>query len=104
MKVRSWTRGIRRPVCSPPTSASPIRKITDPLARQLFTLDKQNSVWLENYLPPQVDQNADLPAGQLITSGSGSPAKASALWEQVLQQWKTQHPDEFQKYQQWANG
>jgi raffinose/stachyose/melibiose transport system substrate-binding protein len=82
----------------------PDSKITDPLARQLFSLDKQDSVWLENYLPPQVDQNADLPAGQLITSGSGTPAKASALWEQVLQQWKTQHPDEFQKYQQWANG
>jgi ABC-type glycerol-3-phosphate transport system substrate-binding protein len=82
----------------------PDSNITDPLAKQLFTLDKQNSVWLENYLPPQVDQNADLPAGQLITSGSGSPAKASGLWDQVLQQWKTQHPDEFQKYQHWANG
>jgi ABC-type glycerol-3-phosphate transport system substrate-binding protein len=82
----------------------PDSQITDPLAKQLFALDKQNSVWLENYLPPQVDQNADLPAGQLITSGSGSPAKASGLWDQVLGQWKTQHPDEFQKYQQWANG
>jgi hypothetical protein len=40
----------------------------------------------------------------MITSGSGTPAKATALWGQVLQQWKTQHPDEYQKYQQWANG
>lgn len=82
----------------------PDTKITDPLARKLFELDKGQSVWLENYLPPQVDQNADLPAGQLITSGSGTPAKASALWDQVIQQWKTQHPDEFQHYEQWANG
>jgi len=82
----------------------PDSKITDPLARKLFELDKHESVWLENYLPPQVDQNADLPAGQLITSGSGTPAKASALWDQVIQQWKTQHPDEFQHYQQWASG
>jgi raffinose/stachyose/melibiose transport system substrate-binding protein len=82
----------------------PESQITNPIARTLFGLDKQDSVWLENYLPPQVDQNADLPAGQLVTSGSGTPAKAAALWGQVLQQWKTQHPDEFQHYQQWANG
>jgi raffinose/stachyose/melibiose transport system substrate-binding protein len=78
--------------------------ITDPTAKQLFELDKQPAVWPENYLPPQVDQNADLPAGQMITSGSGTPAKAAQLWDQVIQQWKTQHPDEFQHYEQWANG
>jgi raffinose/stachyose/melibiose transport system substrate-binding protein len=73
-------------------------------AKELFTLAKQPSVWPENFLPPQVDQNADLPAGQMITSGSGTPEKAVALWEQVLQQWKTQHPDEFKYYEQWAKG
>jgi len=82
----------------------PESTITDPTARALFELDKQPSVWPENYLPPQVDQNADLPAGQMITSGSGTPAKAAGLWDQVIQQWKTQHPDEFQHYEQWANG
>jgi raffinose/stachyose/melibiose transport system substrate-binding protein len=82
----------------------PESNITDPIARQLFELDKSQSVWPENYLPPQVDQNADLPAGQMITSGSGTPAKAASLWDQVLQQWKTQHPDEYQHYQQRANG
>ena len=82
----------------------PESNITDPTARELFELDKQPSVWPENYLPPQVDQNADLPAGQMITSGSGTPAKAGQLWDQVIQQWKTQHPDEFQHYEQWANG
>jgi maltose-binding protein MalE len=78
--------------------------ITNPTAKQLFEMDKQTSVWPENYLPPQVDQNADLPAGQMITSGSGTPAKAAALWDRVIQQWKTQHPDEFQHYEQWASG
>jgi raffinose/stachyose/melibiose transport system substrate-binding protein len=79
-------------------------RITNPVAKQLYRLATQKSVWGENYLPPQVDQNADLPAGQLITSGSGSPSKAASLWDTVLQQWKTQHPDEYQHYQQWANG
>lgn len=78
--------------------------IKDPIAKQLYGLATQKAVWGENYLPPQVDQNADLPAGQMITSGSGTPQKAASLWEQVLQQWKTQHPDEYQHYQQWANG
>jgi ABC-type glycerol-3-phosphate transport system substrate-binding protein len=82
----------------------PVSNIKDPTARQLFELDQQKSVWPENYLPPQVDQNADLPAGQMITSGSGTPAKAAALWDRVIQQWKTQHPDEYQNYQKWASG
>jgi ABC-type glycerol-3-phosphate transport system substrate-binding protein len=79
-------------------------EIKDPVAQQLYKLATQKSMWGENYLPPQVDQNADLPAGQMITSGSGNPAKAAALWDQVIQQWKTQHPDEYQHYQTWANG
>jgi hypothetical protein len=40
----------------------------------------------------------------MITSRSGTPAKAAGLWDTVIQQWKTQHPDEFQHYQQWAGG
>jgi raffinose/stachyose/melibiose transport system substrate-binding protein len=82
----------------------PESNIKDPIARKLFELDQRPAVWPENYLPPQVDQNADLPAGQMITSGSGTPAKAAALWDRVLQQWKTQHPDEFQQYEKWASG
>jgi len=74
-------------------------------ARRLFELDKQpGAIWPENYLPPEVDQNADLPAGGTITSGSGTPAKAVAMWMRVLTQWKTQHPDEFENYKKWAGG
>jgi hypothetical protein len=82
----------------------PESQVTNPLAKKLYALAKQKAVWPENYLPPQVDQNADLPAGQMITSGSGTPQKAAQLWDQVIQQWKTQHPDEYKNYQQWANG
>jgi ABC-type glycerol-3-phosphate transport system substrate-binding protein len=82
----------------------PASRITNPVAKQLYKLATQKSVWGENYLPPQVDQNADLPAGQSVISGSGSPSKAVELWGTVLDQWKTQHPDEYQHYQEWANG
>jgi hypothetical protein len=83
----------------------PASNVKDPLAKQLFTLNTTlKSVWPENFLPPQVDQNADLPAGQMITSGSGDPAKAISLWQRVIKQWKLQHPDEFNNYRTWVNG
>ncbi len=83
----------------------PVSAIKDPIAKQLYKLDTTGpAVWPENFLPPQVDGNADLPAGEMITSGSGSPQQATALWVRVIKQWKKQHPDEYAKYQKWANG
>jgi multiple sugar transport system substrate-binding protein len=83
----------------------PASLVTDPIAKQQLALDKTPvSVWPENYVPPQVDQNADLPAGELITSGSGSPADAVALWERELKKWKSQHPDEYRAYSKWVSG
>jgi hypothetical protein len=57
---------------------------------------------LENYIPPQIDSDADLPAGQLITSGSGTPAAAVALWQQQLSLWRTQQPTQFKQFSTWA--
>ena len=74
-------------------------------AKKLFALDRSPvSVWPENFVPPQVDGNADLAAGELITSGSGTPADAVKLWKSQLSQWKSQHPDEFRNYKKWASG
>jgi raffinose/stachyose/melibiose transport system substrate-binding protein len=83
----------------------PASLVTDPIAKQQLALDKSPvSVWPENYVPPQVDGNADLAAGELITSGAGSPSDAVALWERELKKWKTQHPDEFRAYSKWVSG
>jgi raffinose/stachyose/melibiose transport system substrate-binding protein len=83
----------------------PASLVTDPIAKQQLALDKSPlSVWPENYVPPQVDGNADLAAGEMITSGSGSPADAVALWERELKKWKSQHPDEFRAYSKWVSG
>jgi raffinose/stachyose/melibiose transport system substrate-binding protein len=62
------------------------------------------SVWPENFLPPQVDGNADLAAGELITSGSGTPADAVKLWVREIKNWRAQHPDEYKNYLKWATG
>jgi multiple sugar transport system substrate-binding protein len=83
----------------------PASLVTDPIAKQQLKLDlSPASVWPENFVPPQVDGNADLAAGELITSGSGSPADAIALWERELKKWKQQHPDEFRAYSKWVSG
>jgi multiple sugar transport system substrate-binding protein len=81
----------------------PASLVTDPIAKIQLKLDQSAvSVWPENYVPPQVDGNADLAAGEMITSGSGSPADAIKLWENELKKWKSQHPDEFKNYQKWV--
>ena len=83
----------------------PASLVTDPIAKQQLALDKSAvSLWPENFVPPQVDGNADLAAGELITSGSGSPADAVKLWKRELLKWKAQHPDEFKNYAKWASG
>ena len=78
--------------------------IKDPLAREMFHLDTSKpSIWLENYLPPEVDNNADIPAGQVITSKSGGPDKAVAIWNRVIKQWRLQQIPEFMQFKKWAS-
>jgi len=83
----------------------PASLVTDPIAKKMLALDQSPvSVWPENFVPPQVDQNADLAGGELITSGSASPAAVVKLWQKQLSQWKSQHPDEFRSYEKWVSG
>jgi multiple sugar transport system substrate-binding protein len=83
----------------------PIASVSDPLAKRLLELDAApNSIWLENYLPPQVDSDADLPAGELILSNSGTPDQAVAIWDRVVKQWRVQHASEFKQFKKWAAG
>src|SRR6516164_7834852 len=83
----------------------PASLVRDPIAKQLLKLDQSPvSVWPENFVPPQVDQNADLAGGEEITSGSASPAAVVKLWQSELSKWKSQHPDEYRAYQKWVSG
>src|SRR5207245_11279689 len=94
-----------RTAVSPAANRFPASAGKAPFAKQLLALDQPpGSVWPENCVPPQVDQNADLAGGELITSGSASPASVASLWEKQLSQWKSQHPDEFRSYQKWVSG
>ncbi len=82
----------------------PLSRVTGTLPKLLDGLDTSGkSVWLENYIPPQIDTNADLPAGQLITSGSGTPAQAAQLWMQQIEKWQLQQPVQFQLFKKLAS-
>ncbi len=81
----------------------PTSSITDDLAKQLFTLDtRKASIWLENYIPPEVDLDGDTAAGQLILSKSGTPEQAVAIWNRVIKKWRLQQIQEFIQFKQWA--
>jgi raffinose/stachyose/melibiose transport system substrate-binding protein len=76
--------------------------VTDPVLKQMMTWETTGpQVWLENYLPGQLDSDADLTAGQMIFSQSGSPADAAALWERAASTWRNQHPDELTNWKNW---
>jgi raffinose/stachyose/melibiose transport system substrate-binding protein len=99
--LRAWYKATG---VFPADKRFPASLVTDPIAKQQLKLDQSPvSVWPENFVPPQVDGNADLAAGELITSGAGSPADAVKLWERELKKWKTQHPDEFKNYSKWVS-
>ncbi len=82
----------------------PVSNVTNPIARKLYKLDIKPSLWLENYLAPEVDSNGSQPAGEMITSGSGTPSQAIATWNRAISEWKLAHADEYKKFQQWAQG
>jgi multiple sugar transport system substrate-binding protein len=76
--------------------------VTDPVLKQMVTWETTGpQVWLENYLPGQVDSDGDLPAGQMIFSQSGTPADAAALWQRAAETWRNQHPDELKNWENW---
>ena len=74
----------------------------DPLARQMIKWDLDpHNVGLENVVPTQVDSNGDQAAGEMITSGSGSPQTAAQLWERTARQWRAANPDQARRFTSW---
>lgn len=77
-------------------------EITEPLIQQLFVIKTNGpQVWLENFIPGQIDAEGDLAAGELIFSQSGTPEEAAQTWENAAETWRTQHPDELEKWKNW---
>jgi len=76
--------------------------VTDPVLKQMMEWETTGpQVWLENFLPGQIDSDGDLTAGQMIFSQSGTPADAAALWQRAAETWRNQHPDELTNWTNW---
>ena len=87
----------------PADNRFPVSDISNPLAKELYKLDTTGkSIWLENYIPPQIDSDADLPAGELVISGSGSPSAAAQIWVTQLREWRAQQLTQYQQYKSWS--
>jgi multiple sugar transport system substrate-binding protein len=97
--LKSWyeTTGI-----IPADSRFDASLISDPTVKLLFQIKTSGpQVWLENFIPGQIDAEGDLAAGELIFSQNGTPADAAQIWEDAAQTWRTQHPDELEKWKNW---
>jgi ABC-type glycerol-3-phosphate transport system substrate-binding protein len=76
--------------------------VTSPALQQMMEAETTGpQVWLENFLPGQIDSDADLPAGQTIFAQSGTPQDAANLWQSVAETWRNQHPDELKNWENW---
>ncbi|MGN6300189.1 MAG: ABC transporter substrate-binding protein [Angustibacter sp.] len=77
--------------------------IKDDLGKQMWDLDSSDgAVWLENYLPPSVDGDGNLAAGQVITSG-GTVQQAVDTFKKAVDKWRSQNPVEVKNYTAWAS-
>ncbi len=76
--------------------------VTNPALKKMVEFETTGpQVWLENFLPGQIDGDADLIAGQMIFAQSGSPEDVAKLWQSVAETWRNQHPDELKNWQNW---
>lgn len=72
--------------------------IANPVLHQAWYWDTHGrQVWLENFLPPEIDGSADIPGGQAIFTGSGV-SNAVGLWVRQDRLWQLEHRSEVADY------
>jgi ABC-type glycerol-3-phosphate transport system substrate-binding protein len=75
--------------------------ITDPLRVALAERATTGlQVWLENWIPPSIDETANGPGGQMLMTGS-AVEEVTALWDQQAKAWREQNPDVAEKFREW---
>jgi ABC-type glycerol-3-phosphate transport system substrate-binding protein len=78
-----------------------LSEISDPLQKQLagFNLSPAN-VWLENFVPTQMDMDGLRPGGSMLASGSTAD-EVILLIDRTLNLWRTQNPVDVKTFQEW---
>jgi len=73
--------------------------ITDPLDAEMYRLNTTGpQIWLQNFFPPQIDINGNIPAQELVLGGQGDGAAAAQVRERAAEQWRAQKPDELENW------
>jgi raffinose/stachyose/melibiose transport system substrate-binding protein len=76
-------------------------QITDPFQKQLAQYDlSPENVWLENFIPTQMDTDGLRPGGSLLASGQ-SADEVIALIDRTLNLWRTQSPTDVKTFEAW---
>lgn len=76
-------------------------QVTGDLSTRLVELATTGpQIWLENWIPPEVDEQGNGPAGQILFTG-GSVEEAAQTFERAANTWRAQKPDALAKWQNW---
>jgi len=77
--------------------------ITQPVQQQIYKWDTTIAgANLENFIPSQLDNDANMTGVQLLFSGDKTPAELAQLSEDTITKWRSQNPDEVQNFQVWS--
>lgn len=74
-------------------------KIKTQLDKQLYRFNTTGpQIWLQNFFPPQIDLNGDVPAQQLILSGRGNGSAAASARERAAARWRATQKNELKNW------
>lgn len=68
--------------------------ITDPVQLTLADWSTRDGNWPQDWMPAQINGDANLPAGQLVFAGSGSLEDVVRLWTTTAEAWQSQQPQQ----------
>lgn len=95
--LNSWYRATG---VAPADDRFDTRKIKQPLDKQLFKLNTTGpQVWLQNFFPPQVDLDGNVPAQQLLLGGRGDGADAAQARERAAARWRATKKSELKNWE-----
>jgi raffinose/stachyose/melibiose transport system substrate-binding protein len=97
-RLAAWYKGT---AVVPADDRFDTKTITDTLQAKLaaFNLSPQN-VWLENFIPTQMDTDGLRQGGSALASGS-SPKDVADSIDRTLKLWRSQNPKEVETFKNW---
>ena len=75
--------------------------IKSPLDKQLYKFNTSGpQIWLQNFFPPQVDLDGNVPAQQVLLGGRGNGQAAAQARERAAARWRATKKNELKNWQQ----